>query len=43
MIPGSFHFEQAFGDIIRKEIQKLNVKQIINVWFDSCDYIKAVH
>ena len=27
IIPGSFHFEQVSSDIIRKEIQNLNVKK----------------
>ena len=38
----NFYFEQVSSDIVRKEILNLNVKQIINIWFDSYVYFKTM-
>ena len=36
IVPNSFKFEPVTKDDIKNEIQKLNVKKIVNIWLYSC-------
>ena len=43
IVPNSFKFEPVTKDNIKDEIQKLNVKKIVNTWFYPSYDIKRLY
>ena len=43
IVPNNFKFEPVTKDNIKDEIQKLNVKKIVNTWFYSSYDIKRLY